>query len=451
MSEPNLPVLLNALAQGQSLPPGAQQFLGERLLSDPQRTRAFGISLENVDEHLRQRVALLRSVYPQFRVLVEQVLHIQAPLLLPLWDLWLPLALQLAALRQQVGVRGLGLGVLGGQGMGKTTLGAVLKLLLARQNLRTVSLSLDDFYATYPARTQLKQLDPRFEHRGPPGTHDVDLGLQVLDALRQAGADSLTWVPRFDKTAHRGNGDRFAWLNLQPGLVLRGQATASHLHLEAVSFQERSVPLPLGLGEPVPLSYSPAFGFPPGGFQVSLLPSGEALWQLGSAKTPLKLPIAQLPTGWDLVSGAVDVVILEGWFVGVRPVEPQQFAAAPPPIQTEADRGFAQTVNTALEAYLPLWERLDHQIVLHIADYNLSKQWRREAEHKAIATGKSGMSDAEIDAFVEYFWRALHPELFITPLTRDPQLADLIIEVEPDHCPGRVYRAGDGLAAEVAA
>ena len=35
-----------------------------------------------------------------------------------------------------------------------------------------------------------------------------------------------------------------------------------------------------------------------------------------------------------------------------------------------------------------------------------------------IAAGKTGLSAAEIRDFVLYFWKALHPELFITPLTQ---------------------------------
>jgi D-glycerate 3-kinase len=57
-----------------------------------------------------------------------------------------------------------------------------------------------------------------------------------------------------------------------------------------------------------------------------------------------------------------------------------------------------------------------------------------------IAQGKSGMGDTEIDQFVEYFWKALHPELFITPLIHNPKWVDLVIEINPDHQPGAVYR-----------
>jgi D-glycerate 3-kinase len=60
-----------------------------------------------------------------------------------------------------------------------------------------------------------------------------------------------------------------------------------------------------------------------------------------------------------------------------------------------------------------------------------------------IATGKSGMTDAQVDRFVEYFWQSLHPELFITPLTKNPSHVDLVVEINPDHTIGSIYRPCD--------
>ncbi|MGL6338339.1 MAG: glycerate kinase, partial [Waterburya sp.] len=78
-------------------------------------------------------------------------------------------------------------------------------------------------------------------------------------------------------------------------------------------------------------------------------------------------------------------------------------------------------------------------------DYRLSKKWRREAEHRMIAMNNPNLNPEEIDRmigtriddFVEYFWKALHPELFITPLT---STAELVVEIQRDHTLGRIYR-----------
>jgi D-glycerate 3-kinase len=71
--------------------------------------------------------------------------------------------------------------------------------------------------------------------------------------------------------------------------------------------------------------------------------------------------------------------------------------------------------------------------VLYPTDYRCSMTWRKQAEQQMIAAGKLGMSDAQIEEFVNYFWRSLHPELFITPLVKSPTAVDLVIAINPDH------------------
>ena len=56
-----------------------------------------------------------------------------------------------------------------------------------------------------------------------------------------------------------------------------------------------------------------------------------------------------------------------------------------------------------------------------------------------IAAGKSGMTEQQIEEFVNYFWRSLHPELFIKPLVQSASAVDLVIEIHPDHTFGAVY------------
>lgn len=244
---------------------------------------------------------------------------------------WLPLAFQIAHWRNAQS-RVLIQGFLGGQGTGKTTLTKVLMLLLNKLGYSTVSWSLDDLYLPYVDRVRLRTRDPRMIRRGPPGTHDVQLGIEVLQQF-QRGEFPIA-LPRFDKSAHGGEGDR---------------------------------------SEP------------------------------------------------ELITQA-DIILFEGWFVGVRPIVSE--------FEIVADQQFAQAMNQQLQSYVPLWELLDRFVILYVPEYQLSKQWRKEAEHKMIAQGKAGMSDAEIDEFVEYFWQALHPELFIPPLLKQ---ADLVLEIGDGH------------------
>jgi D-glycerate 3-kinase len=88
-------------------------------------------------------------------------------------------------------------GLCGPQGSGKSTLALSLRHLLEAQGLRATVLSLDDLYLTRAQRAGLaRRVHPLLALRGVPGTHDVGLGLAVLDALRGGATVAL---PRFDK------------------------------------------------------------------------------------------------------------------------------------------------------------------------------------------------------------------------------------------------------------
>ncbi|MDJ0737289.1 MAG: glycerate kinase [Nostocaceae cyanobacterium] len=336
----------------------------DAILADRVTAKAFGIIAENVSqtltsnpsasetqilEAIHSRVNLLKAVYPAFREFCQSNLQVEPQEMLEvLWNYWLPLSIKLASQRQKL-ERPFIQGILGGQGTGKTTMCAVLSLILRELGYCTLSLSLDDLYKTYKERLTLQQQDPRLIWRGPPGTHDVEIGINLLDKIRQG--DFPVAVPRFDKSLYAGAGDRIT------GEVFHG----------------------------------------------------------------------------------ADIVLFEGWFVGVRPINPTEFNTPPAPIFTPEDKQFARDMNSKLQDYLPLWERLDSLMVLYPTDYHFSLEWRKQAEHQMIAAGKSGMTDSQIEDFVNYFWRSLHPELFIKPLVKPPTVVDLVIEINPDHSFGAVY------------
>ena len=312
-------------------------------LVDPLRAKIFNITSDNVAEVIQRRRDLLQLVFPDFSQFCQTTLKTQPlGILQILWDVWLPLAMKIAAQHQQLGKPFIQ-GILGAQGTGKTTMSMILVLILQHLGYRTLSLSLDDLYKTYSDRLALMQQDSRLLWRGPPGTHDIHLATSLLDQIHQGNSPVI--VPRFDKSAYGGMGDR---------------------------------------------------------------------------TTP------------EVIMDNIDIVLFEGWFVGVKPIDPMAFLTAPAPILTDADRQFASDMNSQLTNYLPLWERLDSLIVLYPTDYRYSLAWRKQAERQMIATGKSGMSDAEIEEFVNYFWRSLHPELFINPLIQSSAI-DLVMEINADH------------------
>ncbi|MDP2763998.1 MAG: kinase [Brevundimonas sp.] len=103
----------------------------------------------------------------------------------------------------------------GAQGSGKTTLARA-----AAERFGAVQISIDDVYLTRAEREAMaREVHPLFLTRGPPGTHDLVLLQQLIDALSAAGPDDETPIPDFDK---RGDDRR----PVEAWRVFRGRPSA---------------------------------------------------------------------------------------------------------------------------------------------------------------------------------------------------------------------------------
>lgn len=216
-------------------------------------------------------------------------------------------------------------GVSGPQGGGKSTLTARLVAAMGRAGLRAVSVSIDDFYLTHAEQRALAAAHPGdrcLEHRGYPGTHDVELGDRVIRALATQRGGAVE-VPSYDKSAHDGRGDR----------------------------------APVGA----------------------------------------------------LVEAPLDVVFVEGWMLGFRPLSPD---VCPPALRAS---------NQHLPAYERWHRHLDAFVHLVAADPSWIVAYRVDAERARRAAGQPALSDAEAHDYIERFLPAY--EAYVPPLLAAPPCA----------------------------
>ncbi len=93
------------------------------------------------------------------------------------------------------------LGISGGQGSGKTTVTAILKIILRKYFKRKVyTVSIDDFYKTLNERNQMSRtIHSLFKTRGVPGTHDINLIKKLFNFIKRNKFQEFK-LPRFDKS-----------------------------------------------------------------------------------------------------------------------------------------------------------------------------------------------------------------------------------------------------------
>jgi len=245
-------------------------------------------------------------------------------------------------------------GLNGCQGSGKSTLCDYLATQLkARHGCNTVVLSLDDFYLARAERRRLAAtVHPLLVTRGVPGTHDMPLLRRTLAALQSAG---------------------------QNGGQLRGRV------------ENRSG----AAGESARV--------------------GDSKSESESESRSINIPRFdkgaddRLPAGrWDAVTGPVDIILLEGWCLGARPVKFLEPALNALEAIEDADGAWRRHVNAALAAdFMPLYPQIDLWIMLRAPDFDCVYRWRLEQEQKLAraSAGDAIMSEAQLARFIQHYER----------------------------------------------
>lgn len=240
------------------------------------------------------------------------------------------------------------IGINGAQGTGKSTLAKLLSSLLTSNGRRAANLSIDDFYYSKAKRQELAdEIHPLLRSRGVPGTHDVDLALNLIEQLCAAGSNQQITLPRFDKS-------------------------------------------------------------------------------LDDCR-----PVAAC----EQIQGPIDIIILEGWFVGAKAQAGDELTQAinELEINEDSDGRWRAYVNQQLAgSYQSLFEKIHILLMLQAPGFEQILEWRSLQEEKLRAlavTNASGLMDRKaIKHFIQHFER----------LTRHclrtlPDSADRVFQLNTEH------------------
>lgn len=192
------------------------------------------------------------------------------------------------------------------------------------QGRKVVKFSIDDFYLTYEDRQKLSSFNPFLKFRGPPGTHEVELAMEIIEQFKNK--EEGIKIPTFDKMLHEGQGDR-----------------NGHKVIE--------------------------------------------------------------------YSNNIDVVIFEGWFVGLRHLTEDDT------IDFLENEKIAKFSNENLKDWKN-WDFLDTLVALKPQEFEYSFKWRTEAERRQ-GGDEGGMSDDQIQEFVQYFLKSIDPGVFYGNLIKE--------------------------------
>jgi D-glycerate 3-kinase len=139
---------------------------------------------------------------------------------------------------------------------------------------------------------------------------------------------------------------------------------------------------------------------------------------------------------WPTVNGPVDLVILEGWCVGSKPVEPDSLLEPINALErTEDEHGtWRRFVNDSLLSYQPLFDLIDGLLMLRPPNFDTIFEWRlkqeKELQQSSPEDSDCIMSENELSRFIQLFER-------IT-LASDATVgakADVVVQLGIDHQP----------------
>lgn len=156
---------------------------------------------------------------------------------------------------------------------------------------------------------------------------------------------------------------------------------------------------------------------------------------------------------WDKIQSPVDVVILEGWCLGIPPQSEDELMLPVNAIEAlEDDQGiWRHFVNNALAiSYRSLFARVHQWVMLQAPSFDCVHRWRLQQEQKLMQRLKDEMpsqvmNEGQLLRFIQHYQRLTEHALRVLP----SQMAHVFTldrnrVIQSVHSSGRVNPAGNG-------
>lgn len=135
---------------------------------------------------------------------------------------------------------------------------------------------------------------------------------------------------------------------------------------------------------------------------------------------------------WPQLSGPIDLIVFEGWCIGLAPQSPSALQAPINELERkdDSDARWRRWVNQQLaREYQDLWAQLDALIYLQIPDWPSVLRWRSQQEqHNAANGGQYVMDSATLKRFVQHYERLTQHALATLPMQ-----ATVLRKLGPEH------------------
>lgn len=140
-------------------------------------------------------------------------------------------------------------------------------------------------------------------------------------------------------------------------------------------------------------------------------------------------------TRWPVVSGPVDLIILEGWCVGSVAQDDAALAESINDLERDEDPtgAWRRHANERLKSdYRRIFDELDALVFLQAPGFDAIYRWRLEQEQKLAAAAPANasgiMSESQIAEFIRFYERITRSNL-----RRLPECADVVLELDENH------------------